>query len=147
MSTLHVMVASYSRLARDSFNGESGSGRIIMPLIDARMDEFNCGCYKVNDLGFVSPMTTDQLLSRSNALALIDEHKPEVIIGEGHMLFLDEMENYTRLAAIYPDAQDLLYLAVERFQRGMAVPVDSVDLVYLRGTGAWQKRKRLRDSL
>jgi hypothetical protein len=27
------------------------------------------------------------------------------------------------------------------------VPVDSVDLVYLRGTGAWQKRKRLRDSL
>ena len=88
----------YSCLERDSFNGESGSGRIIMPLIDARMDEFNCGCYKVNDLGFVSPMTTDQLLSRSNALALIDEHKPEVIIGEGHMLFLDEMENYTRVA-------------------------------------------------
>ena len=147
MSTLHVMVASYSRLAQDSFNGEPGSGRIIMPLIDARMDEFNCGCYEVNDLGFVSPLITDQLLSRSNALALIDEHKPEVIIGEGHMLFLDEMENYTRLVAIYPDAQDLLYLAVEEFQRGMAVPVDSVDLVYLRGTEAWQKRKRLRDSL
>ena len=147
MSTLHVMVASYSRLARDSSNGEPSSERIIMPLIDARMDEFNCGCYGVNDLGFMTPLITDQLLSRSNALVLIEEHKPEVIIGEGHMLFLDEMENYTRLAAIYPDAQDLLYLTMEEFQCGMAVPVDSVDLVYLRGTEAWQKRKRLRDSL
>jgi tRNA A37 threonylcarbamoyladenosine modification protein TsaB len=48
--------------------------------------------------------------------------------------------------AVYPDAQDLLHLAVEGFRGEMAVPVNRVELVYLRGTDAWQKRKRLRDA-
>jgi len=146
MSTLHVMTASYCRLAGETSIFEPGSTRIIMSIIDARMDEFNCGCYEVNDLGFISPLIEDQLLSRSDALELVKAHKPEVIIGEGHILFPDETAGSAGLVAIYPDAQDLLYLGIEGFQGGMAVPVSSVDLVYLRGTDAWQKRKRLRDA-
>jgi len=146
MSTLHVMTASYCRLAGGTINCEPGSTRIIMPIIDARMDEFNCGCYEVNDLGFISSLIEDQLLSRSDALELVEAHKPEVIIGEGHILFADETAGSAGLVAIYPDAQDLLHLGIEGFQRGMAVPVSSVDLIYLRGTDAWQKRKRLRDA-
>ena len=146
MSTLHVMTASYCRLARAALNRESGSTRIIMPIIDARMNEFNCGCYEVNDLGFISPLIKDQLLSRSDALALVEAHKPGVIVGEGHILFPDEAVGTEGVVAVYPDAQDLLHLAIEGFQSGMAVPVSTVDLVYLRGTDAWQKRKRLRDA-
>lgn len=146
MSTLHVMTASYCRLTRDASNCEPGSTRIIMPVIDARMDEFNCGCYEVNDLGFISSLIRDQLLPRSDALALVEAHKPAVIIGEGHILFPDEAVGSESVVAVYPDAQDLLYLAIEGFRGEMAVPVTTVDLVYLRGTDAWQKRKRLRDA-
>ena len=146
MSSLHVMTASYCRLTRDASNCEPGSTRIIMPVIDARMDEFNCGCYEVNDLGFISSLIKDQLLPRSDALALVEAHKSAVIIGEGHILFPDEAVGSERVVAVYPDAQDLLHLAVEGFRCEMAVPVNSVELVYLRGTDAWQKRKRLRDA-
>ena len=117
-----------------------------MPVIDARMDEFNCGCYEVNDLGFISSLIKDQLLPRSDALALVEAHKSAVIIGEGHILFPDEAVGSERVVAVYPDAQDLLHLAVEGFRGEMAVPVNRVELVYLRGTDAWQKRKRLRDA-
>jgi len=146
MSSLHVMTASYCRLTRDASNCEPGSTRIIMPVIDARMDEFNCGCYEVNDLGFISSLIKDQLLPRSDALALVEAHKSAVIIGEGHILFPDEAVGSERVVAVYPDAQDLLHLAVEGFRGEMAVPVNRVELVYLRGTDAWQKRKRLRDA-
>ena len=113
MSSLHVMTASYCRLTRDASNCEPGSTRIIMPVIDARMDEFNCGCYEVNDLGFISSLIKDQLLPRSDALALVEAHKSAVIIGEGHILFPDEAVGSERVVAVYPDAQDLLHLAVE----------------------------------
>jgi tRNA threonylcarbamoyladenosine biosynthesis protein TsaB len=146
MSSLHVMTASYCRLTRDASTCEPGSTRIIMPVIDARMDEFNCGCYEVNDSGFISSLIKDQLLPRSDALALAEAHKSAVIIGEGHILFPDEAVGSKRVVAVYPDAQDLLHLAVEGFRGEMAVPVNRVELVYLRGTDAWQKRKRLRDT-
>ncbi|MFT4651333.1 MAG: tRNA threonylcarbamoyladenosine biosynthesis protein TsaB [Porticoccaceae bacterium] len=146
MSSLHVMTASYCRLTGDASNCEPGLTRIIMPVIDARMNEFNCGCYEVNDLGFISSLIKDQLLPRSDALALVEAHKPAVIIGEGHILFPDEAVGSEPLVAVYPDAQDLLHLAVEGFRGEMAVPVNRVELVYLRGTDAWQKRKRLRDA-
>jgi hypothetical protein len=37
-------------------------------------------------------------------------------------------------------------MALKQFNQGLAVNVESIDLVYLRGTEAWQKRKRLRAS-
>jgi hypothetical protein len=35
-------------------------------------------------------------------------------------------------------------MAEHQFAQGLAVNIETVDLVYLRGTEAWQKRKRLR---
>jgi hypothetical protein len=35
-------------------------------------------------------------------------------------------------------------MAAHQLTDGLAVNIETVDLVYLRGTEAWQKRKRLR---
>jgi hypothetical protein len=35
-------------------------------------------------------------------------------------------------------------MAEQQLAQGSAVNIEAVDLVYLRGTEAWQKRKRLR---
>ena len=47
---------------------------------------------------------------------------------------------------VYPDALDLLKIAEQGFAKGLAQPIDEIELVYLRGADAWQKRKRIRAS-
>jgi tRNA threonylcarbamoyladenosine biosynthesis protein TsaB len=73
-------------------------------------------------------------------MAMYREYQPELIIGEAESLVgLYSDLNYI---PVYPDAIDLLELA----QAGLPQPVESIELVYLRGTDAWQKRKKLRES-
>ena len=52
-----------------------------------------------------------------------------------------------RFTQIYPNAVDILPIAQQQLSEGLAVNIETVDLVYLRGTEAWQKRKRLRTTV
>jgi hypothetical protein len=38
----------------------------------------------------------------------------------------------------------LVNIADVKFAQGLAQSIDSIELIYLRGTDAWQKRKRIR---
>ena len=69
-----------------------------------------------------------------------------VIVGDGEALLSSDSGWQGMLSSIYPDAIDLLGMAITRYDSGQAVPISSVDLVYLRGADAWQKRKRIRDA-
>ena len=94
-------------------------------------------------------LSNGELLSKSNALALCASLKPNSIIGEAGALFHDLAPNSPdidrqSLQELYPDAVDLVDIALADFARGAAVPVDQVDLVYLRGTDAWKKHTPLR---
>lgn len=132
VSTLQVMVQTAVRKQGLEV------GAIIMPILDARMGEFNCGFYRLESNGECSALMQDQLLTADEALRLIDQYQPHAVVGEGGQLEVPD------LIDLYPDALDLVNIADEKFAQGLAQSIDSIELIYLRGTDAWQKRKRIR---
>lgn len=132
VSTLQVMVQTAVRKQGLEV------GAIIMPILDARMGEFNCGCYRLESNGKCSALMQDQLLTADEALRLIDQYQPHAVVGEGGQLEVSD------LIDLYPDALDLVNIADAKFAQGLVQSIDSIELIYLRGTDAWQKRKRIR---
>jgi tRNA threonylcarbamoyladenosine biosynthesis protein TsaB len=66
------------------------------------------------------------------------------VIGDAGGLLESAPELKSQFTPIYPNAIDILPLAQTEYSAQRAVAIETVDLVYLRGTEAWQKRKRLR---
>ena len=139
ISTLKLMVATYSR-QQNTVVGE------IMALLDARMSEFNLGRYKLEDNDQIVALEDDRLVSAEQVIALIEANNPSAIIGDSGNLFETAPQIADQFTQIYPNAIDILPMALQQFNQGLAVNIESIDLVYLRGTEAWQKRKRLRAS-
>ncbi len=138
VSTLRVMAQTYRRSAN------LDSSDTIMSVLDARMGELNCGAYQLDNSGCFAAVVEDQLLSKNNALELYESLNPSAIVGDINALFNDSDASDGLHKALYPDAVDLLDIALTNFASGEAVPVDQVDLVYLRGTDAWKKHTPLR---
>jgi tRNA threonylcarbamoyladenosine biosynthesis protein TsaB len=142
VSTLELMVATYRR-QENLESGEIEAGEIIA-LLDARMSEFNLGRYKLSNNNQIEALATDQLVSTDQAIELISSCKPKAIIGDAGSLFESAPQYSGLFTQVYPNAIDILPMARQQLTQGLAVNIESVDLVYLRGTEAWQKRKRLR---
>lgn len=143
VSTLQTLVATYLRSQPEQGNQQ---GVTLVAVLDARMGEYNMGCYHCSAEGELSAQTHDQLLSGEQALAFIETHQPEAIVGEAGQLLTAESRWHEKQVDIFPCAVDLMDITATEYAAGRAQPAESVELVYLRGTEAWQKRKRLRDS-
>ena len=89
-------------------------------------------------------LETDQLMTAEQVEELLKGNNPSVIIGDAGNLFELAPHFAKRFTQIYPNAVDILPIAQQQLSDGLAVNIETVDLVYLRGTEAWQKRKRLR---
>jgi tRNA threonylcarbamoyladenosine biosynthesis protein TsaB len=139
VSTLELMVATFRRQKNPAVVE-------IMALLDARMSEFNLGRYQLNDNHQIVALQVDQLASTEQTLELIEATNPSAIIGDAGNLFESAPQLADQFTQIYPNAIDILPMAMQQFNQGLAVNIESIDLVYLRGTEAWQKRKRLRAS-
>ena len=139
ISSLQAIVATYRRIA------EADSDSIVLPLIDARMGEFNCAVYQLQSEPEMRVLAPDQLLSTEHMMALIDEYPSAILIGDAGTLSTAPELTERGYQPIYPNAIDLMAIAERRFAEGIAQSIEAVDLVYLRGTEAWKKRTRLRD--
>ena len=139
ISTLKLMVATYSRQQNTAVCE-------ITALLDARMSEFNLGRYKLEDNNQIVALEDDRPVSAEQVIALIEANNPSAIIGDSGNLFETAPQLADQFTQIYPNAIDILPMALQQFNQGLAVNIESIDLVYLRGTEAWQKRKRLRAS-
>ena len=139
ISSLQAIVATYRRIA------EADSDSIVLPLIDARMGEFNCAVYQLQSEPEMRLLAPDRLLSTEYTMALIHDHPSAIPIGDAGALSAAPELTERGYQPIYPNAIDLMAITESRFAEGIAQPVEAVDLVYLRGSGAWKKRKRLRD--
>jgi tRNA threonylcarbamoyladenosine biosynthesis protein TsaB len=143
VSTLQVMAQTYRRKYQPNIN----SSDVIMSVLDARMSEFNCGAYQINNRGEFVATLEDQLLNKDDALQLCETLNPSVIIGDAGTL-VDGSNNvhggHQSIQELYPDAIDLVDIGLINYQQGAAVPISQVELVYLRGTSAWKKHTPLR---
>ena len=137
VSTLELIAATFRRQQ----NIQAGD---VITLLDARMSEFNLGRYRLDKNNQIVALEADQLVSTEQALELIKTNQPSAIIGDAGNLFESAPQHAELFTPIYPNAIDLLPMAKQQLDQGSAVNIESVDLVYLRGTEAWQKRKRLR---
>ena len=137
VSTLELMVATYARQ-------QSAQAGKVIALLDARMSEFNLGRYQLDENNQIDAQEADQLVSAKQSIHLIEANKSSAIIGDAGNLFELAPKLKSQFTQIYPNALDILPMARQQFAQGLAVNIETVDLVYLRGTDAWQKRKRLR---
>ena len=137
VSTLELMIATYVRQ-------ESAQAGEIIALLDARMSEFNLGRYQLDDNKQIVALEADQLMTAEQVIELLKANNPKAIIGDGGNLFELVPQFAERFTQIYSNAVDILPIAQQQLSDGLAVNIETVDLVYLRGTEAWQKRKRLR---
>lgn len=139
LSTLELMVATYGRQ-------ESAQAGEIIALLDARMSEFNLGRYRLDDSRQIVALDADRLVSTEQVIELISANQSISVIGDAGSLFESAPELKGQFTQIHPNAIDILPIAMQQLNQGSAVNIESIDLVYLRGTEAWQKRKRLRAS-
>ena len=139
VSTLQLMAATYGRLA------DVPAGAIVVPVLDARMAEFNCAVYRIESAAKLTVLEQDQLLSAAQVLAIIEQNPTAMVVGDAGPLIEESEFRADNYRSVYPNALDLLAIAESGLAQGMAQSVESIDLVYLRGTEAWQKRKRIRE--
>jgi tRNA threonylcarbamoyladenosine biosynthesis protein TsaB len=130
-------VATYARQ-------QSAQAGEIVALLDARMSEFNLGRYRLDDSRQIVALEADRLVSSAQAIELIASNQRVSVIGDAGGMFESTPELKSQFTPIYPNAIDILPLAQTEYSAQRAVAIETVDLVYLRGTEAWQKRKRLR---
>ncbi|MGK2913720.1 MAG: tRNA (adenosine(37)-N6)-threonylcarbamoyltransferase complex dimerization subunit type 1 TsaB [Porticoccaceae bacterium] len=147
ISTLQVLAAGAIRSAN------AGEGAVVIPALDARMDEVYWGQYR-NHSGFPEAIAPDRLdkpedvrwpswtgdASAAGVTALT-----ALGVGDGWR-FGDRMActpTYI-IENLVPLATDLLLVATIHYGRGLLVSADDLEPVYLRDTINWKKRQRLR---
>ena len=140
VSTLKTLVATYRRGRDDA--PES----LYLAVLDARMGQFAVGVYRWNGER-LSTERHDCLLSVSAVHALIDQLQPTALIGETEKLLAAQENDIAAhsmdVSEVYPHALDLYGLAAEQHRRGLSMPIEEIELCYLRGTEAWTKRIRI----
>ncbi|RLA54780.1 MAG: tRNA (adenosine(37)-N6)-threonylcarbamoyltransferase complex dimerization subunit type 1 TsaB [Gammaproteobacteria bacterium] len=142
VSTLQVM--AQVAIDRDMLNMDG----IVMPVIDARMDEVYWGIYKNND-GGAQPVCVDALNTPEQVS--ISGHAPgitdniDIGVGDGWR-FRDRISVQVELVdeQLVSDAEQVLGLSVDRYARGLSVVIDQIEPLYLRNQISWKKRPRLR---
>ena len=140
VSTLKTLVATYQRGRDDAAKS------LYLAVLDARMGQFAVGVYRWNGER-LSTERHDCLLSVSAVHALIDQLQPTALIGETEKLLAaqenDIAANSMEVSEVYPHALDLYELAAEQHRLGLSMPIEEIELCYLRGSEAWTKRTRI----
>ena len=131
VSTLASMAQQY--LATE----QPAEGSLLMPILDARMDELYVGRYICRN-GFAEALCEDALLAPE---AISDLGGVTAGLGEGWQ-YAERFDGAapTRLdTSVLPHAASALMLAERDYLAGKLLPAEQAQPVYLRDSVAWQK--------
>lgn len=138
VSTLETLAASYRR--------RKGvvTGDLVIAVLDARMEQFSLGGYRWTEDGWLCEIN-DRLVGIDIAVQCVEESAPAVVIGDASALSRHISGPLSANAGLfidlYPNAIDLGALALPRRQQ--ALPIQSIELCYLRDSGAWVKQPKV----
>lgn len=118
-------------------------GNIIMPALDARMDEIYWGLYQYSS-GQLQALCPDRI-SKPEAVSISRTQSLSAGVGNGWR-FAERMQTNAAVTDCFlePDARDILEPAVSRYQNGKAIALHEAKLIYLRERITWKKREKLR---
>ncbi|MGP1946975.1 MAG: tRNA (adenosine(37)-N6)-threonylcarbamoyltransferase complex dimerization subunit type 1 TsaB [Arsenophonus sp. NC-PG7-MAG3] len=138
---LLIGISSLLTMAQGAYR-QSGIGKVLVA-IDARMGEIYSACYELKKDGFWQGEETESVLKPEQFLSRINNLSGQwVIAGTGWSAYpILRMTNLSLLeSSIYlPDAQDMLSVALQEWQKGKTINVEEVKPVYLRNEVSWKK--------
>ncbi len=153
VSSLEAMAKGALRLYQPAANS------IIMPVIDARMDEVYWSSYKVVGSSIEVELPADYRTSHINKghTGYIDspddcyKHIMQIpceqicAIGSGWQYpVLQSIEHANIQESFHTSAYDIAELGVESYRQGKLISPLEVEPTYLRNEISWKKRKRIR---
>lgn len=129
------------------------TSELIVPVIDARMDEVYWCCYQRNEEQ-LQPLTEEQVTTPTDCVLALSDYVSDltriVAVGSGwHYAVLAESHALqSKLLKVdiksYPSAQDVAQLALNQYQRGDLLHPIAAEPRYLRNEISWKKRQRIR---
>lgn len=143
-----VPVSSLLALAKTTQRVQSVEvGSIIVPVIDARMDEIYWCAYQMGVDGALFALVDEKVTSPEECGAFVNTlgSVPICTVGNGWQYpVLSSLSQNPNVDA-YASAFDVALLGQEKFQAGQVVNPLEAEPVYLRNEVSWKKRKRIRD--
>ncbi len=114
----------------------------ILATLDARMDEIYSALYAVENGTLVA--VTDEIVCAPSALELPESVSGCFAVGGGMNYFNDltakvQGQIAKHDATLYPDAKQMLSMALQKFDQNLTVPPEEALPVYVR-EGSWKKR-------
>lgn len=135
VSTLQAM----AQQAYDKYNKTE-----VISVIDARMSEVYTGIFRADDIGIMQPVKNEAVLSPNKVAEYVSEFTSKSFgVGTGWEAYQQEL-NALRIASeqadiLYPNAQDMITIALPEFNEGKAVSAEHAQPVYVRDTVSWKK--------
>jgi tRNA threonylcarbamoyladenosine biosynthesis protein TsaB len=116
----------------------------VASAIDARMEEVYWGRFSRQDDGRWSQVDAECVIAPTRLVELVstDDHT-WACVGTGWNAYQDKLAGLLlqceMSSVVYPEAQDIAWLARYEFQLGNIVAVEDSAPIYLRDTVAWKK--------
>lgn len=141
-----IPISSLQAMAQGFAVEEADNSLPILVALDARMDEIYWGLFSA---GKTAQPLSEEYVMKPAALSeqgvIQSLQRQFIAIGPGwHYADLHTVAPNRVIPAVYPNAKDILSLAVEDFQQGKQISVLAAQPVYLRDSVSWKKRERIR---
>lgn len=141
-----IPISSLQAMAQGFAVEEADNSLPILVALDARMDEIYWGLFSA---GKTAHPLSEEYVMKPAALSeqgvIQSLQRQFIAIGPGwHYADLHTVAPNRVIPAVYPNAKDILSLAVEDFQQGKQISVLAAQPVYLRDSVSWKKRERIR---
>lgn len=141
VSTLEAMANSVVR------NQNVSDEHIIIPAIDARMDEIYWSSYRLSEDDIVQPIDQEHVSSPTDCHRYCQSLESDKIIAVGSGWRYSTSDSQTLFkanTAFYSTAYDIAELAIGAFTLGKVIDPMNAQATYLRNEITWQKRQRIR---
>ena len=138
-----IPVSTLKVMAHRAMGDMSLRHGLILPALDARMNEIYWGLYQVVE-GRVEVYMADAVSSPEDMLAAIAV-PVDAGVGDGWSLLQSGSLVPVQVnSALTPDALSIIDIAQPLFASGAARPVEKVELSYIRNEVTWKKRTKIR---
>ncbi|MGH1485875.1 MAG: tRNA (adenosine(37)-N6)-threonylcarbamoyltransferase complex dimerization subunit type 1 TsaB [Cellvibrionaceae bacterium] len=142
-----IAVSSLDTMAKSAVRLQQLSNTLVLPIIDARMDEVYWSAYTVDKNGQLEKVIVEQVSSPEDCYKNIIQLPYEYIaaVGSGwHYPVFDQLEPAYKNQQFYPAAYDVAELGADLYKKGELLKPTDAKLTYLRNEISWKKRERIR---
>lgn len=144
-----LSVSSLLAMASTAYRSQAvADGAVIIPVIDARMEEVYWSAYQVGEAGNLTPLMDEKVSDPEQCKAFIANLGAQPIVAIGSGWQYDALSTLaTADLEAYPSAYDVALIAGTQWAAGDIVSPLEASPTYLRNEVSWKKRQRIRPTV